>query len=45
MYESNKLCMLKLEEKITRSFKTNKSNFINVVGDKWEKLKINNFIL
>ena len=35
----------KLEEKITRSFKTNKSNFINIVGDKWEKLKINNFIL
>ena len=53
----NKLCMkvinytfFKLEEKITRSVKTNKSNFINFIGDKfamsirWRKLKINYFI-
>ena len=54
----HKLCMkpinyacFKLEEKITRSVKKNKSNFINIIGDKfamsirWVKLKINNLIL
>ena len=54
----NKLCMkainyasFKLEEKINRSVKQNKSNFINIMGDKFamsirrEKLKIYNFIL
>ena len=25
----------KLEEKITKSLKTNKSNFINIIGDKF----------
>ena len=38
----NKLCIeainyacFKLEEKITRSVKKNKSNFINIIGDKF----------
>ena len=41
----------KLKEKINRSVKQNKSNFINIMGDKFamsirrEKLKIYNFIL
>ena len=41
----------KLEENITRNVKKNKSNFINITGNKFatsirpEKLKINNFIL
>ena len=30
MHESNILCMVKLEENITRGVKNNKSNFINV---------------
>ena len=41
----------KLEEKITRKVKKNKSNFIDITGDnfamifRWGKLKIKNFIL
>ena len=51
MHRSNKLCMLQTGRKITRSVKKNKSNFINIIGDKfamsirWVKLKIDNFIL
>ena len=54
----NKLCIkainyacFKLEEKITRSVKKNKSNLISIIGDKFAisirlgKLEINNFIL
>ena len=33
-HESNKLSMLQLEEKTTRSVAKNKNNFINVIGDK-----------
>ena len=50
MHESNKLCMLQTGRKIIKSVKKNKSNFVNVIGDKlamsnrWGKLKINVFI-
>ena len=35
MHEINKLYMLQTEEKNTRSVKENKSNFIDVIGDKF----------
>ena len=35
MHESNKLCMLQTGRKIIRSVKKNKSNFINIIGDKF----------
>ena len=35
MHESNIYECFKLEEKITRSFKKNKNNFINITGDKF----------
>ena len=34
MHESNKLCMPQTGRKIIKSVKKNKSNFVNVIGDK-----------
>ena len=35
MHESNKLCMLQTGRKITRSVKKDKSNFVNIIGDRF----------
>ena len=35
MHESNNYICFKMEEKITRSVKRNKSNFINIIGNKF----------